>query len=65
MFQHLAGCAPRGHPRGGQRFTLGPFLLLRLGLEPERSAHFWPTLMVAHESGLSHPALGLESRLGV
>ena len=62
----MAGCAPRSYLRGGQRFTLGPFLLLRLGHHvPERSAHFWPTLMVAHESGLSHPAPDLESELGV
>lgn len=65
IFQHMAGCAPRSYLRGGQRFTLGPFLLLRLGSKPKRSAHFWPTLMVAHESGLSHPAPGLEDRLGV
>jgi hypothetical protein len=31
----------------------------------ERSAHFWPTLMVAHESGLSHLAPGLKGELGV
>jgi hypothetical protein len=65
IFQHMAGCAPHSYLCGGQRFTLGPFLLLRLGSKSKRSAHFWPTLMVAHESGLSHPALGLEDRLGV
>jgi hypothetical protein len=45
--------------------TLGPFLLLLLGPRPERSAHFWPTLMVAHESGLSHLAPGRRNELGV
>jgi hypothetical protein len=45
--------------------TLGPFLLLQLGPKSKRSTHFWPTLMVAHESGLSHPILGLEDGLGV
>jgi hypothetical protein len=34
-------------------------------LSSKRSAHFWPTLMVAHESGLSHPVPGLGDRLGV
>src|SRR5436309_14479593 len=29
VFQHIARCAPRSYLRGGQRFTLGPFLLLR------------------------------------
>jgi hypothetical protein len=29
-------------------------------LYPERSAHFWPTLMVAHESGLYHPKIALD-----
>ncbi len=31
----------------------------------ERSTHFWWTLMVAHESGLSHPTPSLGSELGV
>jgi hypothetical protein len=31
----------------------------------ERPAHFWRTLMVAHESGLSHPHPGRGKRLGV
>src|SRR6266849_8589658 len=31
-------------------------------LAPGRSAHFWRTLMVAHESGLSHPVVALDRR---
>lgn len=45
--------------------TLGPFLLLRLENTCifERAGHFCRPLMVAHESGLSHPetALGLRA----
>src|SRR5436190_23428244 len=42
-----------------------PHVTTRVCELPGRSAHFWPTLMVAHESGLSHPAPGLERELGV
>ena len=27
-FQHLARCSPHGYPRGGQRSTLGPFIVV-------------------------------------
>jgi hypothetical protein len=40
-------------------------LLLGNIVIPERIGHFCRSLMVAHESGLSHPTLGLESELGV
>jgi hypothetical protein len=34
-------------------------LLLGIMRYPKRPAHFWRALMVAHESGLSHPAAAL------
>lgn len=35
-------------------------LLLRIVLIPERAGHFCRPLMVAHESGLSHPTIALD-----
>src|SRR5690349_1484005 len=40
VFQHIARCAPRSYLRGGQQFTLGPFLLLLPEASFGRPAHF-------------------------
>lgn len=66
MFQHMANCTCSITAAGGNDVTLGPFLLLRLDLdEAKRAGHFCRPLMVAHKSGLSHLALGLENEPGV
>jgi hypothetical protein len=60
-FQHIANYTYSIAAAGGNDVTLGPFLMLLLGniYILERAGHFCRPLMVAHESGLSHPTTAL------
>src|SRR5207247_5442645 len=60
VFQHIAGCAPQRYRCGGQRITLGPFIVVTPScpVDTKWPTHFWSALTVAREIGLSHLSYG-------